>query len=576
MQTFQVSAMVSDPSRTQNLPKGVSPEEYQPGSILDHLDKLEPAKGGKYICPVCGGNDLSIATKGKSAGGVTCHNNGCSWKQIMDAVAPLEKPERRGKSNTKATPKFKSNSQKDRDAIQAEIAIDSKVTEVLWEVENGSHSQASAGIAIATWAKEHGYNIYAVQQLLKEKVKTLQKLNRIGNLDTDSQSRLQKDYHKIENSVGEELAFDEATQNFYLKGEPLELDTARLTLSIDYGLNLTCGKEDISDICVRLSQLNRFNAVVDYLESCQKAEPIDLLTLAARLFGTTDPLHAVFLKKWLISAVARAYQPGVKSDDTLVLQGKQGQLKSSFFSGLVPNPEWFNANGLKGGKINEDEVRTAHRVWLIEVPEIDKLFKKACASELKAFMTLQREWIRPLYARLPVQLLRHSLMAGTTNEHEFFTDTTGNRRYWVIPLSVDKIDLNWVTRNRDRIWAAAVAAYKSGEPHWLSREEEQVQEIQNRQYQVEHPWLGLIEQYTHGLEEVTIGELLFRLLKIEIGKAGRSEQMQAAGILKSLGFQKTGRRKTIEDQRQTIWFRAEPEKGMDGMDLSIKEGKEEW
>lgn len=569
--------MVPDPSRPKTLSKGVSPEEYQPGSILEHLDKLEPSKGGKYICPVCNGNDLSIS---KKTGATTCFNNGCSWKQIMDAVAPMEKPDRRGKSNTKAQPKFKSKTQKDRDAIEAEISIDSKVTEVVWEVESGSQTQASAGIAIATWAKEHGHNTYAVQQLLKEKIKSLKKLNRIGDIDSDEQSRLQKDYAKIDNSVGPLLAFDDATQNFYLKGEPLDLDTVKLTLSIDYGINLRSGKEDISDICVRLAQQNRFNAVVDYLESCQRttrtAEPIDLLQLASILFGTTDALHAIFLKRWLISAVARAYQPGVKSDDTLILQGKQGQLKSSFFSGLVPNPEWFNANGLKGGKINEDEVRTAHRVWLIEVPEIDKLFKKACASELKAFMTLQREWIRPLYARLPVQLLRHSLMAGTTNEHEFFTDTTGNRRYWVIPISVDKIDVNWVTANRDRIWAAAVAAYKSGEPHWLSREEEQAHREKNRQYQVEHPWLGLIEQYTIGLDEVTIGELIFRLLKIEIGRAGRSEQMQVAGILKSLGFQKTSRRKTIEDQRQTIWCRENPEKGMDGMDLSIKEGEEEW
>lgn len=570
--------MVSDPRKSKNLSKDVFPGEYKPGSILDHLDKLEPSKGGKYHCPVCGGNDLSVATKGKDAGAVKCHNNGCSWKSIMDAIAPLEK--RQGKSIKATTPKFKSKTQKDKDAIEAEISIDSKVTEIVWEVESGSHTQASAGIAIATWAKEHGHNTYAVQQLLKEKIKSLKKLNRIGDIDSDEQSRLQKDYSKIENSVGPILAFDDATQNFYLKGEPLDLDTVKLTLSIDYGLNLRSGKEDISDICVRLAQKNRFNAVVDYLESCQRttrtAEPIDLLQLASTLFGTTDELHAIFLKRWLISAVARAYEPGVKSDDTLILQGKQGQLKSSFFSGLVPNPEWFNANGLKGGKINEDEVRTAHRVWLIEVPEIDKLFKKACASELKAFMTLQREWIRPLYARLPVQLLRHSLMAGTTNEHEFFTDTTGNRRYWVIPISVDKIDVNWVTANRDRIWAAAVAAYKSGEPHWLSREEEQAHREKNRQYQVEHPWLGLIEQYTIGLDEVTIGELIFRLLKIEIGRAGRSEQMQVAGILKSLGFQKTSRRKTIEDQRQTIWCRENPEKGMDGMDLSIKEGEEEW
>lgn len=29
-------------------------------NILDYLDKLEPAKGGRYICPNCQGHNLTI------------------------------------------------------------------------------------------------------------------------------------------------------------------------------------------------------------------------------------------------------------------------------------------------------------------------------------------------------------------------------------------------------------------------------------------------------------------------------------------------------------------------------------
>ncbi|NJM49392.1 MAG: hypothetical protein HC860_27095 [Alkalinema sp. RU_4_3] len=50
--------------------------------LSDYLDRLELSKGGKYICPACEGNDLSIYP----SGGHQCHNNGCSQEQIKKAL----------------------------------------------------------------------------------------------------------------------------------------------------------------------------------------------------------------------------------------------------------------------------------------------------------------------------------------------------------------------------------------------------------------------------------------------------------------------------------------------------------
>jgi len=42
-------------------------------SILDYIEKLEPSDHpGKYICPACGGNDLSINTNN---GAYNCFND---------------------------------------------------------------------------------------------------------------------------------------------------------------------------------------------------------------------------------------------------------------------------------------------------------------------------------------------------------------------------------------------------------------------------------------------------------------------------------------------------------------------
>ena len=63
-------------------------------SILDHLAKLEPSDHpGKYICPACGGNDLSVNEKN---GAYNCFNDDSPKHraEIRNILAPLDRWER--------------------------------------------------------------------------------------------------------------------------------------------------------------------------------------------------------------------------------------------------------------------------------------------------------------------------------------------------------------------------------------------------------------------------------------------------------------------------------------------------
>jgi hypothetical protein len=63
-------------------------------SILDHIEKLETSDHpGKYICPACGGNDLSINT---SNGAYNCFNDDSAKHraEIRNILAPLDRWER--------------------------------------------------------------------------------------------------------------------------------------------------------------------------------------------------------------------------------------------------------------------------------------------------------------------------------------------------------------------------------------------------------------------------------------------------------------------------------------------------
>lgn len=532
-------------------------DEFLTGNILDHLDKLTPSKGGKYFCPVCGGNDLSIGSKGET----NCYNNACSWQSIMDIVAPLDAPYDNSVIPSKramtAAKRKKSKKEINSEVIEAEIDVDTKTTELAYQAGHGAMTAAAARVELAAWCTAKGYDKFSASQLLNSKInfdkKQREKSGDFDDDDSDNQTRLQRDYWRLEKKIGDKIKFDEATQTFYLDDEEFEIENAKINLSIDLGIPIKSGKEDIMDICVKLAKKNRYNSVVDYLEKCKKTTPIDLNTIAPLILGNSDPMASVFLTKWLISAVARAYQPGCKADSVVIFQGDQDQGKSAFFRWLVPDPKLFNEDAIKGGKLNDEVVRTAHRIWLAEVAEIDKLFKRSCASEIKTFMTLGSEWIRPLYARLPIQLPRHSLMCGTTNQQEFLTDETGNRRYWVIKVLVKTIDIEWLKQNRDGIWSAAVAAYERGDQWWLNADESKELRRQNKQYQLEHPWQGLIEKYLEFSQETSIGEILFEVLRMDYPKSTRADQMQVAGILKTLGFQKTQRRKDYGNIRHTMW-----------------------
>ncbi len=65
--------------------------------ILKYIDKLSPAKEkGRYICPGCGGHNLTIAKDGLR---YTCWN-GCDRSAIREAIAPR----REGEQTTQSIP----------------------------------------------------------------------------------------------------------------------------------------------------------------------------------------------------------------------------------------------------------------------------------------------------------------------------------------------------------------------------------------------------------------------------------------------------------------------------------------
>ena len=139
-------------------------------SILDHLDKLEPnpKEKGKYVCPECEDDNLSINLK---TGAYSCFSNNCDPAAIRHKIAPL--PQGNGQPY-QPRPKKKPSAREREKAVQLDSArIEAKVDELLLLVGGGYHSLEEAQVELGNWAKAEGYSTFNAGQLFKAKAKEL-------------------------------------------------------------------------------------------------------------------------------------------------------------------------------------------------------------------------------------------------------------------------------------------------------------------------------------------------------------------------------------------------------------------
>lgn len=237
--------------------------------------------------------------------------------------------------------------------------------------------------------------------------------------------------------------------------------------------------------------------------------------------------------RWCVSAVARGFKPGCKADHMLVLEGAQGRRKSSAL-GALAGDDWFSdALPQMGTKDAQSYLRGR---WIIEVGELEAMRKEVDA--IKAFITRQVETFRPAYGREEVSEPRRCVFAGTTNKDDWQRDETGGRRFW--PVKVGVIDVPAIERDRDQLWAEAVALYRSGERWWLEGEIAEQAQAEAAERRPDDPWRADIARAVQGRSEVTAKQVLgdMGVLPSEMTPALSKRVTQE---LVALGWERVGR-----------------------------------
>lgn len=274
-----------------------------------------------------------------------------------------------------------------------------------------------------------------------------------------------------------------------------DADDAQLISYIDsiYGL-FSKGKYNIA--VTKVTDDRSYHPIKEYLQSLPEWDMVTRLDrLLIDYFGAEDNEYVrAVTRKTLCAAVGRVFEPGIKFDYMLVLNGKQGAGKSTLLRKL--GDPWFNDSLSLSDTRDKTAAEKLQGFWIMEIGEMAGL-KKSDIETIKGFISRQDDVYRASFGRRAVPHLRQCIFIGTTNaDHGFLRDITGNRRFWPVKLGAGT-KTSWSMSEYEvaQIWAEVIVRYREGEKLCLTAELEQYAEVMQNDAMESDDREGIVEAY---------------------------------------------------------------------------------
>ncbi len=369
-----------------------------------------------------------------------------------------------------------------------------------------SYIQKSGGYSEVQMPETKGdYNDHATEETLEGEV-ILQNIE--VPVEYDFQRNASGRFLNTKDNIGGVLKVHDVDVRYNVIKKKLEIDIPNMEFIAD--MHEEASLIEIEDRCINMGiphtkvrdylkvLAREYNPVKEWIDS-EPWDGTDRLPTFMDSLTTEESaqLKEMLLKKWLISCVAAAYEKnGVELEGILVLQGAQGLGKTLWFKRLCDyNKGWL----LEGATLNpsdKDSVKRAVSHWIVELGEIESTFKKSDIDQLKAFVTAKTDELRLPYDRAFTTYQRRTAFYASVNAREFLTDTSGNRRFWV--LAVRDINVNHGV-NMQQLWAQVKdTMYVPGQKNWfLSPDERELLHDSNEAYRTQSSVEDLILEHVN-------------------------------------------------------------------------------
>ena len=190
-------------------------------------------------------------------------------------------------------------------------------------------------------------------------------------------------------------------------------------------------------------------------------------------------------KKWFVAMVASWMKDEVVNHTVLVLVGLQGIFKTTWLDRLIPPALRAYSSKLPlSGQISKDDRLRLCENGMLNIDELDAI----CGREMnivKSLLTSTDVNERAAYGRLKERRVRLASFCASTNNREFLTDITGNRRW--LPFEVESIENPFYALiPYERMYAQAKALVEEGTySYWFDMEEIEVLDKHNENFRAQ-------------------------------------------------------------------------------------------
>lgn len=272
---------------------------------------------------------------------------------------------------------------------------------------------------------------------------------------------------------------------------------------------------------VSVAERRQYNPVATWIDS----KPWDGKSRLQSFYDTVEEkervtladgrsLKEILMRKWMISAVAAAYEPnGVVARGVLTFVSKQNLGKTRWAKQLAPRDLAVVADGEVLNPADRDSVKRVVSKWIVELGEVDATFRRADIAALKGFISRDSDELRRPYARTESKYARRTIFFASVNDERFLHDSTGNTRWWTIhavslgePAALDM----------QQVWAEVKALYDAGESWHLDPLELDALNGHNQNYESISPIEEMIDRNFEWSSPIESWNVVYRATEIAI------------------------------------------------------------